>query len=125
MLTRSTIFCVVGASLHSRLGSGHSSLLACAGEKLPEIEVWGAVGEREYVWAEVENRIGCRKYQADLYNVLTSTSNLHKVPSFVCMRNCDIRNAHITEEIELNKQNSKLRTYIKLCTSSHFLVLNL
>lgn len=38
-----------------------SSLLSCAGEKPPEIEVWGAVGEQKYVWAEVENRIGCRK----------------------------------------------------------------
>lgn len=59
---------VVGASLHSRLGSGRfftSSFLACAGEKLPEIAVWGAVGEWTYVRAETDSKVGCRKYQVD------------------------------------------------------------
>lgn len=58
-----------------------SSLPACAGEKLPEIEVWGAVGEQKYVWAVV----GCREYQVDLCRVLTSTSSLLEVPTQFCV----------------------------------------
>lgn len=49
----------------------HFSLPVLAGgEKPPEVAIWEAVRKGKYVWAEIENKVGWRKYQVDLYPIM-------------------------------------------------------